>query len=232
MIMHRWRVGLCVLIWATSTGVHADSVEVEISGIEGEIFENVKSYMTFFQQTVEPDNKLPILTKRQLPKIDLSEQHIQRAHRLAPQEIRQAVQSFGYYKPTTRPILRRTEDGWLARYEIALGPPTVVTHIELSVTGEGRDDDDIKTTMSATGLAVGQRLSHRDYETTKKVLSEAAFAFGLKRAGSITYKNSQQFGLDNLGVETQPGSTSEQAAFVIGKYLAPKLYVSYGIGLF
>ena len=66
----------------------------------------------------------------------------------------------------------------------------------------------------------------------RTVLGEAALAIGLKRAGGITDKISQQFGLDNLGVETQAGSTSEQAAFVIGKYLAPRLYVSYGIGLF
>ena len=66
----------------------------------------------------------------------------------------------------------------------------------------------------------------------RSALGEAALAFGLNRAGGITDKISQQFGLDTLGVEAQPGSTSEQAAFVIGKYLAPKLYVSYGIGLF
>ncbi|MDH3377900.1 MAG: outer membrane protein assembly factor [Gammaproteobacteria bacterium] len=178
MTLSNWRVGVCALIWVISTGVNADTVEVEIVGVEGEIFENVKSYITFFQKTVKLDDNLPILTKRQLPQIDLSVQQIQRAHRLAPQEIRQAVKPFGYYTPTTRPILRRTEKGWLARYEIALGPPTLVTDIELSVTGEGRDDDDIKTALSATGLAVGRRLSHRDYEITKKTLLESALASG------------------------------------------------------
>jgi translocation and assembly module TamB len=66
----------------------------------------------------------------------------------------------------------------------------------------------------------------------RSALGEAALAFGLNRTGGITDKISQQFGLDHLGVQAEPGSTSEQAAFVIGKYLAPKLYVSYGIGLF
>ena len=171
-------MGLCALICAISTAVNADSVEVEIIGVKDEIFENIKSYMTFYRNTEKPDKKLPILNKRQLPRIDLPENQIQRAHRLAPGEIRQAVQPFGYYTPTIRPLLRRTQEGWLARYEIELGPPTMVTDIELRVSGEGRDDEKINTALAATHLAVGQRLSHRDYEDTKKALLESALASG------------------------------------------------------
>ena len=42
-----------------------------------------------------------------------------------------------------------------------------------------------------------------------------------------------KIGLDEFTLESQETSTgSEQAALVIGKYLTPELYISYGIGLF
>ena len=37
--------------------------------------------------------------------------------------------------------------------------------------------------------------------------------------------------LDTFGIETDPDDAASEAAFVIGKYLTPSLYVSYGIGL-
>ena len=40
----------------------------------------------------------------------------------------------------------------------------------------------------------------------------------------------RRFGLDDAGIETQ--GSWEQASLFAGKYLSPRLYVSYGYGLF
>ena len=37
---------------------------------------------------------------------------------------------------------------------------------------------------------------------------------------------------DEVTVGAKPGETNDQAMFTVGKYLSPKLFISYGIGLF
>jgi translocation and assembly module TamB len=42
----------------------------------------------------------------------------------------------------------------------------------------------------------------------------------------------RRFGLDEVGVESNTGSTGEATpALVLGKFLSPRLFVSYGISL-
>lgn len=66
-------------------------------------------------------------------------------------------------------------------------------------------------------------------------LSRAALALGLKGGNTVAKKIGGSLGLDQFGVdsgEAGSGTNPEQASFVIGKYLSPQLYVSYGLGLF
>lgn len=64
-------------------------------------------------------------------------------------------------------------------------------------------------------------------------LSRAAMAIGLKGGDFLTKNIGKHFGIDDIGIETAPGSTgTDQAALMLGKYLSPKIYVSYGLGLF
>jgi translocation and assembly module TamB len=39
-------------------------------------------------------------------------------------------------------------------------------------------------------------------------------------------------GVDQVSVGAKPGETADLARFTIGKYLSPRLFVSYGVGLF
>jgi translocation and assembly module TamB len=63
-------------------------------------------------------------------------------------------------------------------------------------------------------------------------LSRAAVMLGVKGGALLAETIGTDLGLDEVSVETQPGTTGDQAAVVLGKYLSPNLYVSYGIGLF
>lgn len=66
----------------------------------------------------------------------------------------------------------------------------------------------------------------------RSVLQQAALALGVKGGKLITERLSKSLAVDNIGIESAPGEANDQAALVIGKYLSPKLYVSYGYGLF
>ncbi|MEJ2156250.1 MAG: translocation/assembly module TamB domain-containing protein [Desulfobacteraceae bacterium] len=66
-------------------------------------------------------------------------------------------------------------------------------------------------------------------------LSRAVLALGLKGGNVVAEKIGGKLGLDQFTVESNGNGSSgdaEQASLVIGKYLTPKLYINYGIGLF
>ncbi|MFT6052453.1 MAG: translocation and assembly module TamB [Halioglobus sp.] len=67
-------------------------------------------------------------------------------------------------------------------------------------------------------------------------ITQVALFLGMK-GGNILAKNiGQNIGLDTIGFEAGSGEAGtsndvNQAALVLGKYLTPKLYISYGLGL-
>jgi translocation and assembly module TamB len=97
--------------------------------------------------------------------------------------------------------------------------------------------------FSDPGMTQGNQLSYlvlgRPMSGTSgsesSALSRATLALGLKGGNVVAEKIGGSLGLDQFGLdpgEAGPDSSPENATFVIGKYLSPKLYVSYGLGLF
>lgn len=73
----------------------------------------------------------------------------------------------------------------------------------------------------------------RPMETTSSddgaVVAKAALAFGLSGGDRLARLLGDRFGLDEMRIESN--DTGDQASLVVGRYLSPKLYVSYGVGL-
>ncbi len=65
------------------------------------------------------------------------------------------------------------------------------------------------------------------------LLARATLALGLKGGNYLAEKFSKKLGVDEIGFESSDTSAGdgEQASLVIGKYLSPRLYIRYGIGL-
>lgn len=61
------------------------------------------------------------------------------------------------------------------------------------------------------------------------MMAKAALAIGLSGGDSLARALTDRFGLDEMRVESN--ETGDQASLVMGRYLSPKLYISYGIGL-
>ncbi|MBT8121041.1 MAG: translocation/assembly module TamB domain-containing protein, partial [Gammaproteobacteria bacterium] len=61
-------------------------------------------------------------------------------------------------------------------------------------------------------------------------LSGAAASLGLAGGDWLSGKLGDAFGLDEVGVES--GDTVEESSLVVGKYLSPRMYISYAVGLF
>ena len=62
------------------------------------------------------------------------------------------------------------------------------------------------------------------------LLANAANSLGLKGGNLVAKKLAARFGLEEARVESTGGL--KEASLVVGKYLSPRLYVTYGLGLF
>ncbi len=73
----------------------------------------------------------------------------------------------------------------------------------------------------------------RPMETTSSsegaLVTKAALALGLSGGEQIARVLGDSLGLDEVRVESS--EDGEQASLVVGRYLSPKLYISYGVGL-
>ena len=174
-----WTLRRLLFIACVALGVPAvasESLDVRITGIEGELLDNVKAQLGIAQLD---KRKLPIpLPATDELETEITEAVVRRRHRAAAAEIRTALQPFGYYSPRIKSTLEKTDQQWVASYAIDAGEPTVIEKLDLGIEGEGRDNADLLEVLSATQLARGQRLQHSHYEDTKTALLKAALAAG------------------------------------------------------
>ncbi len=78
-------------------------------------------------------------------------------------------------------------------------------------------------------LLVGQPLADIG-GVDKQLVSDTAATLATAGGGLLAQQLGRRLGLGDVSVAS--GSTGETASLVIGKYLSPRLYASYGIGLF
>lgn len=83
-------------------------------------------------------------------------------------------------------------------------------------------------------LVLGRSLDRKSGATgtEQAALANAALALGLKGGGFLADTLQDKVGLDEISIGAQAGESNDQASLVLGKYLSPKLYVSYGVALF
>jgi len=60
-------------------------------------------------------------------------------------------------------------------------------------------------------------------------MANAALALGIAGGDFLAHRVGDQFGFDDVRVEGN--DSGDQASLVVGRYLSPKMYVSYGVGL-
>lgn len=81
-------------------------------------------------------------------------------------------------------------------------------------------------------LVLGRPLTTTLNPGQRSELNGAAVSLGLTGGGYIAQQLAPRLGLDEVSVESRPGETTDLARFTIGKYLSPRLFLSYGVGLF
>ncbi|MFZ5594377.1 MAG: autotransporter assembly complex protein TamA [Pseudomonadota bacterium] len=160
---------LLVVICLTGSGavLAAETVEVGIDGVEGRVLDNVREFLSIEQQKSDPD---------------LNEARIRRLHRNASEEIKQALEPFGYYDPSIRAELTRENEIWRANYHIDPGTPVRVENIDIRVIGEDEKDEEFQKLARDFPLRKGDILEHGRYESGKRAFQALAAERGYLNA--------------------------------------------------
>jgi translocation and assembly module TamA len=201
---------LCCASFAFSQDLKG--VEVAVTGLADPLLGNVLASLSLKQ---ELDN--PILT----------DTAVQRLFSKAEQEIRSALQPYGYYSPVVSKSLTREDDIWRARFDIDPGEPVRITELTLRLAGAGRDDRALTESVSRFPLHAGDILDHRLYEEGKKRLTSTALTAGYRDVaftGRTVEVNPAQYSAAVLLVlDTGPqyyfGETSFAADFINHDFL-------------
>lgn len=135
------------------------AVQVEVSGVEGELRDNVLQFLSLERNRSDPE---------------LSDALVERLHARAGGEIRAALKPFGYYRPKVESQLEPTDKGWLARYAIEPGEPTRLVAFDVAFEGPGQDDPAFQAALVDAPLRMGGVARHDRYELLKDRIQAAA----------------------------------------------------------
>ncbi len=155
---------------------HGDGpvVDIEIKGVEGQLLENIKGYLRIYQKRDDPHFNL---------------QWLRFLHRKAPQDIRKALEPFGYFSPRIKSsLVKEGDDRWKAVYVVEPGSRVVVRQVDIKLSGQGKDDQDLRKLVSSFPLKPGDYLDQDLYEKAKKEMVQLALSKGFVDVRAETAK--------------------------------------------
>ncbi|HXH02870.1 MAG TPA: autotransporter assembly complex family protein [Candidatus Competibacteraceae bacterium] len=137
----------------------ADKLRVSVEGLEGELRANALAFLGIerFDGKAAP-----------------SVERLRWLHQQAEEELRRALQPFGYYRPHIDSSLEHDAAGWRARYRVVPGEPVRIASLRLELAGEARQDPAYQRLLANPPLRQGEVLVHARYEQLKSELQSLA----------------------------------------------------------
>lgn len=152
-----WRLSLFWFALMVSMPALAE-VRVEIQGIEGNLRDNVRSFVG------TPPSDDPLVVRRF-------------ANR-APAQAREALQALGYYEAEISASSRRDNGDWVVEIDVDPGEPVIVTEVNVILRGEASTDPLYQSLRERLPIREGQPLHHGRYEAAKRALESLALSRG------------------------------------------------------
>ncbi len=136
--------------------------------------------------------------------LDVDEARLRWLHERAEEDIRRALKPFGYYHPTVAASLERSGQGWVARYQIDLGPPVRITSVQVSISGVGSSDPAFQEILADLPFQKGDVLIQPNYEESEETAAVAGYRAGLfrcpLRGPSDPARSGRQYGRREAGL--------------------------------
>lgn len=154
-----------------SPAMAAVPLTVELNGLKDPFKKNV---LLFLEINKMKDDK------------NLNERWIKRLHKRAPEQIREALQPYGYYNPEIETELIETEGKWLATYTVEKGPPVTINKRDIQWLGDGSAEPVFQQSIEDYYKRAGDILIHADHETEKNNFMSMALSNGYPKAKFLT----------------------------------------------
>ena len=90
------------------------------------------------------------------------------------QEIKTALQPYGFYNSDVTHEIIETEDTWTVKYQVNPGPVTTYNQVDITLLGGAQYDADFDKLLRNHKLQKGRPLRHQDYEALKGALRNLA----------------------------------------------------------
>lgn len=169
-------------------------VDLEITGVDGPMLAAVRAALDIARYT----------TRR-----TIGSARLERLIAEAPIEARDALEPFGYYRPTVS-IATSELDERRRRVSIAieLGEPTRVSALDLRITGEAADDPAVAEARAAFRPAVDEVFDHRVYSQSKAALERALLRLGYfdREFGQREVRVERAAGTAAIAIELESGA--------------------------
>lgn len=138
-----------------------DLVEVRIVGLSAPQEKNVRAMLTMARQAS-----------------DARKEAIDLASARARDEIHEALQPFGFYRPQISASLNRKKNNWIAEYRINPGPAIHLSRVEIKLSGEANQEAEMRLLVERFPLKPGDVLDHALYEKGRNALEDQAAEMG------------------------------------------------------
>ena len=155
-------------LWLLSfSAVAAISLNVHFSGVRGAAKTNVGEILKNLQGAL---------------KYPLTQNEVMNFYRQAPRRIKEALQPYGYFRPTISRQLTHIKDEWTAEFTINPGPVMRVTKLDILISGAGKDDHAFHRLLKKFPIKVGEPLNAKAYDEAKLALANLASDRGYFKA--------------------------------------------------
>lgn len=161
-----------VLAMFASAVAHAEKLTITVEGLEGDMADAARASLT-----------LQSYASR-----DVTPAQVRRLFTRSEEEIRLALEPYGYYNPQVSSTLETTKDGLHAIFKVAPGDPVIVKNSNVRVDGEGGTMRSVRAAVRRFRPQPGDRLNHGQYEESKNAIANALANTGYLRARAVTHR--------------------------------------------
>lgn len=157
-------IGLASLCCAAAA--HGAKVDIDIDGLKDELKDAARANLSIQQYADR----------------DATPAQIRRLYKNGEQEIRKAIEPYGFYNPKIEANLEQTPEGFKATFKVTPGEPTIVRQKKVTVEGSGADIPAVKRAVRRFKPDEGDPLDHGVYEASKDGVQQALLGAGYLRA--------------------------------------------------
>lgn len=148
---------------ALATAAYAGEVSIAIDGISGEMADAARASLSLSQYTDR----------------DVNELEVRRLAAPADEEMRKALEAFGYYNPDIDTEVEETGGGdFRVAFTVALGEPTIVRESQVIVRGPAAEVEEVRKAVNRFQPREGDRFEHGVYEQSKSEIATALRSTG------------------------------------------------------